>query len=105
MHTIRDGACHIFGVCHDPDSHLFVDYALDDPGAHEPQLLNFIRSSTDPAMVHWPTRRLLACGDVFEIESVQDICAAQEAVEFWRAYFRMLGMNVVDARHLPIDRP
>ncbi|AZC26526.1 hypothetical protein [Pseudomonas sessilinigenes] len=103
MHHANDGSYHIFGVCHEPDSRLFVDYAVDDPGACEPRLLDFIRCSSDPALARWPARTQLASGDVFEIECVQDVSAAQEAVEFWRAYFRMLGMTVFEARHL-VDR-
>ncbi|AZC24780.1 hypothetical protein [Pseudomonas sessilinigenes] len=103
MKPTMDGSYHIFGVCHGPDSRLFVDYAVDDPGACEPQLLNFIRCSSDPALARWPARPQLASGDVFEIECVQDVGTAQEAVEFWRAYFRMLGMTVLEAHHL-VDR-
>ncbi|PUA47274.1 hypothetical protein C5U62_04650 [Pseudomonas protegens] len=100
MSTPNTDRFHIFGVCPANDYCLFVDYVLDDIKDHENRLLQRIQDTPDPALRLWRETRPLQGTDIFEIECLNDREAAQEAVQFWRAYFHSLGETIIEAEHL-----
>lgn len=100
MSTPNTDRFHVFGVCPPTDYCLFVDYVLDDIKDHENSLLQRIQQTPDPALRVWREGTALQGADIFEIECVNDRESAQEAVEFWRAYFRSLGETIIKAEHL-----
>lgn len=91
---------HIFGVCTQKKHCLFVDYVLDEIKDRESSLLQRIQETPDPALRVWREATALQGTDIFEIECVKDRETAQEAVEFWRAYFHSLGETIIDADHV-----
>jgi hypothetical protein len=91
---------HIYGV-HSARSHsLFVDYLMEDVDASQALILQHIRNAPDETLHAWQERVSSNELDVFELEYVVGYDAAQEAVEFWRAYFRFLGEKIVEAGHV-----
>ncbi|HDR9511995.1 TPA: hypothetical protein QDC03_007238 [Burkholderia cepacia] len=100
MPSVKSAGYHVFGVCCPQDFSLLVDYLVDDPAACEARLLQCIHGSCDPGLLNWPARDQVSAEDVFEIECVFSVTDAQEAVAFWRAYFRALGETVIDSAHL-----
>ncbi|KAF0866296.1 hypothetical protein PLD_12530 [Pseudomonas sp. LD120] len=63
-------------------------------------MLQRIQETPDPALRVWRESTALQGTDIFEIECVKDRETAQEAVEFWRAYFHSLGETIIEAGHL-----
>ncbi|MGX0890783.1 hypothetical protein AB7M22_002791 [Pseudomonas sp. ADAK2 TE3594] len=100
MSTPNTDRFHIFGVCTPKNYCLFVDYVLDEIKDRESSLLQRIQETPDPALRVWRETTPLQGTDVFEIECVKDRETAQEAVEFWRAYFHSLGETIIEADHV-----
>jgi len=91
---------HVFGVCRDQDSSLFIDYVADSPDHHRSDLLRHLRQAPHERLQAWQARGALNDADIFEIESVEGCEAAKEAVACWQAYFRSLGESIIDGGHL-----
>ncbi|BET64083.1 Uncharacterised protein [Yersinia pseudotuberculosis] len=91
---------HIYVIYIAKNCSLFVDYLFDDVDDNEPVLLQQIRNASDIKLQHWLENTSLQDMDVFEIELASSYTVAQEAVEFWNAYFRSIGISVIEIDHI-----
>ncbi|EEP93155.1 hypothetical protein CRM81_21815 [Yersinia kristensenii] len=91
---------HIYIIHIVKNNSLLVDYLFEDYDDNESALLQLIYGSSDIKIHHWLENILLNEIDVFEIESVSSKTLAQDAVEFWSAYFRSIGISVIETDHI-----
>jgi hypothetical protein len=97
----------IYGVCGISDHSLFVDYLDHSIHTREADVLQQMAHCSNQALRAWQVSQAPRVSDVFEIEAVFSKEAAEEAVAFWRVYFRFLGGTVIDGMHVgtAIDTP
>jgi len=93
----------VFGVSRPSESSLFIDYVTGSIEQRRANIVNLILHGTDAALKGWCVFGHLSDSDVFEIECLPDQASAEEAVQFWRAYFASLGEEIVSAKHICDD--
>ncbi|WP_321939371.1 hypothetical protein [Paraburkholderia sp. J8-2] len=93
----------VFGISRPSESSLFIDYVAGSIEQRRATILSLIAHGTDAALKGWCMFGHLSDSDVFEIESVPDQVSAEDAVQFWRAYFGSLGEEIVSAKHICDD--
>ncbi|EIM94776.1 hypothetical protein WQE_42704 [Paraburkholderia hospita] len=93
----------VFGVSRAPESSLFIDYVAGSIEQRRADIISLILHGTDAALKGWCVFGHLSDCDVFEIECHPDQASAEDAVEFWRAYFASLGEEIVSAKHICND--
>jgi hypothetical protein len=93
----------VFGVSRASESSLFIDYVAGSIEQHRADIISLILHGTDAALKGWCVFGHISDCDVFEIECLPDQDSAEEAVEFWRAYFASLGEEIVSAKHICND--
>jgi len=93
----------VFGVSRPSESSLFIDYVAGSIEQRRASIISLILHGTDAALKGWCVFGHLSDSDVFEIECLPDQTSAEEAVQFWRAYFASLGEEIVSAKHISDD--
>ena len=86
--------CHIYGITFGEANRVYVGCARQDAEVdnhHVPSQMGFAQTVFDRAPADEERQQKL---DVFEIESYASESEAEEALDFWRNYFRSLGFEL-----------
>ena len=101
-HEYAVAGYHVYGVHNARYRNLFVDYLINGAEHYEEALLQQLRILPSQPLACLNLRKDSTLSDacIFEIELVDSLVEAVEAVTFWRDYFRAIGEVIVDGGHM-----